>query len=88
MLQMDGRDRQSHHGTEVQFKLTEVRGMSERDHTSVMRTGRELGEDHLALFRQEELHTPDTGTCQGLRHLISHALRLFQGLIGDLIWLP
>ena len=88
MLQMDGGDGQTHHGAEMELKLTEVRGVTEGHHTRVVRTRTELREDHLALFGEEELHAPDTGTCQGLRHLVGHHLGLFQGLVADLIRLP
>lgn len=39
MLKMYGRNRQSHYGTEVQFKLVEVECVSERYHACVVRTG-------------------------------------------------
>lgn len=39
MLKMYCRNRQSHYGTEVQFKLVEVECVSERYHARVVRTG-------------------------------------------------
>ncbi len=82
MLQMDGRDMKSHHGAEVKLKLGEVGAMTQRHHSRVVWPGAKLGEYHLALLRQEELHAPKTVTSERLGHLVGHVLRLREGLIA------
>ena len=88
MLKMNCGYRHSHYGTEMQLKLTQVGGMSECYHTSIMRTWTQLAKDNLALLGQEELNAPDTSTSKGLSYLIGHYLCLLQSLIAYLIWLP
>ena len=88
MLEVNAGDRQPHHGTEMQFKLREVGGVSECHHTGVVRTRREFAEDHLTLLGEEELHAPDTSTGERLCHCSRHLLRLCQCLVTNLVWLP
>ena len=47
MLKMDGRNRQSHDGTEMELKLAEISAVRERHHSGVVWTRTQFGEDNL-----------------------------------------
>ena len=85
---MDASNGKAENCTQMKLELREVGGVTEGDHTRVVRTRGQLREDNFALLRQEELHAPDACTRQGFRHLVGHVLSLFQCLVTYLIWLP
>ena len=81
VFQVDSGDGKSHNGTEMQFKLAEIGGVTERDHTRIVRPWRQFGEYYFALFGQEKLHTPQSCARKCGSHLARHVLRLLQ-LVG------
>ena len=62
--------------------------MAQGHHARVVRTRTEFGEDDLARFRQEELHSPDACTTKGLCHFVGHMLGLAKSAFADTIRLP
>ena len=88
VLQMDSGDRQAHHGTEMELKLAQVGGVTESNHTCIVWTRTQLGEDDLTLLAQEELYTPETSTGQRLSYFAGNVLSLLQSLLWKLEWLP
>ena len=67
----------------MQLELAQVLRAGQRDHTRVVRTGRQLREIDSVFVAEEELDTPNTGTGQRLGHGSSHALCLLEVLLRD-----